>query len=63
MPDETPKPDWRDVALQLTLAQRRRLFGLECDLKVNGWDAEEIRALLWQSAEQWAGQAREDVTE
>ncbi len=56
MPDDDTPKDWRDLALKLTLAQRRRLFGLECDLTVNGWDAEAIRALLWQSAAQWANQ-------
>ncbi len=56
MPDDDTPKDWRDLALQLTVAQRRRLFGLECDLTVKGWDAEAIRALLWQSAAQWAKQ-------
>ncbi|MGO9354799.1 MAG: hypothetical protein ACLP3C_29665 [Mycobacterium sp.] len=51
-PENTP--NWRNLALQLTPGQRRRLFLLECELKVRGWDDEDIREMLYHSAQQWA---------
>ncbi len=52
---DTPKPpNWRDVALQLTLTQRQHLFLMECELTVKGWDTDAIRDMLWRSAQQWA---------